>query len=188
MQTDNQLFNKKTILLIGLMGCGKTSVGRKVAAHLNLPFVDGDHEVEKAAGCSVAEIFRIYGEEEFRKGEKRVMQRLLQGEACVLAAGGGAFISEETRKNAKKNAITIWLKADIDVLEKRTKGRKHRPLLNEGNLREKLEKFVEERYPIYAEADIVIETFDEPVGKTAERVISVLEEKFNLAHEELQSV
>ena len=106
----------KIILLVGLMGSGKTSVGKRLAKKLNLPFVDGDQEVEKAAGLSLVDVLKCFGEKEFRAGEERVMKRLLQGSPCVLASGGGSFVAEQTRALAKQHAITIWLKADIDIL------------------------------------------------------------------------
>ena len=106
----------KIILLVGLMGSGKTSVGKRLAKKLNLPFVDGDQEIEKAAGLSLVDVLKCFGEEEYRAGEKRVMKRLLQGAPCVLASGGGSFVAEQTRELAKIHAITVWLKADVDVL------------------------------------------------------------------------
>ena len=119
----------KIILLVGLMGSGKTSVGKRLAKKLNLPFVDGDQEVEKAAGLSLVDVLKCFGEKEFRAGEERVMKRLLQGSPCVLASGGGSFVAEQTRALAKQHALTVWLKADIDILYHRTAGRKHRPFL-----------------------------------------------------------
>ena len=119
----------KIILLVGLMGSGKTSVGKRLAKKLNLPFVDGDQEVEKAAGLSLVDVLKCFGEKEFRAGEERVMKRLLQGSPCVLASGGGSFVAEQTRALAKQHALTVWLKADIDILYHRTAGRKHRPTI-----------------------------------------------------------
>ena len=112
----------KIILLVGLMGSGKTSVGKRLAKKLNLPFVDGDQEVEKAAGLSLVDVLKCFGEKEFRAGEERVMKRLLQGSPCVLASGGGSFVAEQTRALAKQHALTVWLKADIDILYHRTAG------------------------------------------------------------------
>lgn len=166
----------KIILLVGLMGSGKTSVGRRLAKKLNLPFVDGDQEIEKAAGLSLVDVLKCFGEEEYRAGEMRVMKRLLQGESCVLASGGGSFVAEQTRQLAKKHAITIWLKADVDVLYNRTAGRKHRPFLEgcEDHLKNKLEAYIQEEYPYYSEADIVVETREEQVENTVNRVIDAL--------------
>ena len=166
----------KIVLLVGLMGSGKTSVGKRLSQKLNLKFVDGDKEVEKAAGLPIVEIFKCFGEEEFRNGEKRVMKRLLSGNSCVLASGGGSFVPDEIRELAKENAITVWLKADIDVLHKRTLGRSHRPLLKGGNteVREKLEKYINIEYPFYSDADIVVETHDEDVDNTVNRVYEAI--------------
>ena len=167
----------KIILLVGLMGSGKTSVGKRLAQKLDLPFIDGDIEMEKAAGISLIDLLKIYGEEEYRAGEQRVMKRLLNGEPCVLASGGGSFVAEETRKLATEKAITVWLKADVDVLYKRTTGRKHRPFIkgNEDHLKDKLERYMEEEYPYYSEADIVVETREEQVENTVKRVIKAME-------------
>lgn len=167
----------KIILLVGLMGSGKTSVGKRLAKKLNLPFVDGDQEIEKAAGLSLVDVLKCFGEEEYRAGEKRVMKRLLQGSPCVLASGGGSFVAEQTRELAKQHAVTIWLKADVDVLYNRTAGRKHRPFLegNDSHLKNKLEKYIGEEYPYYSEADIVVETREEQVDNTVTRVIDAIE-------------
>lgn len=167
----------KIILLVGLMGSGKTSVGRRLAKRLNLPFVDGDQEIEKAAGLSLVDVLKCFGEEEYRAGEMRVMKRLLQGNPCVLASGGGSFVAEQTRKLAKDHAITIWLKADIDILYNRTAGRKHRPFLegNDAHLKNKLEEYIKEEYPYYSEADIVVETREEAVDNTVGRVVQAIE-------------
>lgn len=170
-----QDFNK-IILLVGLMGSGKTSVGKRLAKKLNLPFVDGDQEIEKAAGLSLVDVLKCFGEEEYRAGEKRVMKRLLQGSPCVLASGGGSFVAEQTRQLAKENAVTVWLRADIDVLYNRTAGRKHRPFLkgSDDELKNKLEKYIHDEYPYYSEADIVVETKDEQVDFTVNRVIDAI--------------
>ena len=167
----------KIILLVGLMGSGKTSVGKRLAKKLNLPFVDGDQEVEKAAGLSLVDVLKCFGEKEFRAGEERVMKRLLQGSPCVLASGGGSFVAEQTRELAKIHAITVWLKADVDVLYNRTAGRKHRPFLegDDSHLKNKLEKYISEEYPYYSEADIVVETREEQVDNTVLRVIDAID-------------
>lgn len=168
--------NNKIILLVGLMGSGKTSVGKRLAKKLNLPFVDGDQEIEKAAGLSLIDVLKCFGEEEYRAGEARVMKRLLQGEPCVLASGGGSFVAEQTRRLAKEHAITVWLKADVNVLYNRTAGRKHRPFLegDDSHLRNKLEEYIKEEYPFYSEADIVVETKEEAVENTVLRVLDAL--------------
>ena len=166
----------KIILLVGLMGSGKTSVGKRLAKKLDLPFVDGDQEIEKAAGLSLVDVLKCFGEEEYRAGEKRVMKRLLQGSPCVLASGGGSFVAEQTRLLAREHAITIWLKADGEILYNRTAGRKHRPFLkgNDEHLKNKLEKYINEEYPYYSEADIVVETKEEQVDNTVARVVDAI--------------
>lgn len=168
--------NNKIILLVGLMGSGKTSVGKRLAQRLALPFVDGDREVEKAAGLSLIDVLKCFGPEEYRAGEMRVMKRLLQGTPCVLASGGGSLVAEQTRNLAKLNALTIWLKADLDLLCARTARRKNRPFLigAETRLKEKLESYIEVEYPFYSEADIVVETRNEKVENTVNRVIEAI--------------
>lgn len=170
------MIKNKIILLVGLMGSGKTSVGRRLAKKLNLPFVDGDQEIEKAAGLSLIDVLKCFGEKEYRAGEARVMKRLLQGEPCVLASGGGSFVAEQTRQLAKEHAITIWLKADVDTLYSRTAGRKHRPFLEgcDNHLKSKLESYIQEEYPYYSEADIIVETREEQVDNTVNRVLEAL--------------
>ena len=166
---------ERTIALVGLMGVGKTTVGRRVAKALGLPFVDADAEIETAAGRTVADIFAERGEAEFRSGERRVIARLLDGPPCVLATGGGAFLNEETRRLIKARAISIWLKADLDVVVKRVKRRDTRPLLRGKDPREVLERLAEQRYPIYAEADLVVETSESPHDAAVAAVLSALE-------------
>jgi len=146
----------KIIVLVGLMGAGKSRIGYELAKFLDMDFIDADREIEISAGYSVADIFESFGEEEFRRGERKVMARLLSGEPKVIAAGGGAFINEQTRNLIKEKAISIWLKADIDTLFERTSLRSNRPLLQGGGAREKLNELIEKRYPIYEEADITV--------------------------------
>lgn len=174
----NKMKSEKIILLVGLMGCGKTSVGKRLAKKLNLPFIDGDKEVEKAAGLPLTDVLKCFGETEYRAGEKRVMKRLLQGKPCVLASGGGSFTPQQTRDLAKQFAVTIWLKADVDTLYRRTAGREHRPFLNgdDAQLKNKLEQYIKEEYPYYSEADIVVETKEEAVDKTVERVAAAIDD------------
>lgn len=166
----------KIILLVGLMGSGKTSVGKRLARKLSLPFVDGDQEIEKAAGLSLVDVLKCFGEKEYRAGEERVMKRLLQGSPCVLASGGGSFVAEQTRRLAKENALTIWLKADINTLYHRTAGRTRRPFLlgDNATVKEKLREYISEEYPFYSEADIVVETRNERVENTVRRVLSAI--------------
>ncbi len=161
-------------MIVGLMGAGKSCIGRNLAKYYGIPFVDADREIEEAAGCCVADIFEIYGEAEFRDGERRVIKRILEGEPCILATGGGAFMNGETRKLISQTGTSLWLKADVEVLIKRTSGRKHRPLLNKGNPANVLRKLAQERYPVYGEADIVVETKDEPLDATVKRVVATL--------------
>ena len=165
----------RTVVLVGLMGAGKTSLGRQLAALFKVPFVDADAEIEAAAGCTVAEIFEIHGEAAFRAGERRVIARLLAGPTHVLATGGGAFIDPETRRRIERSAISVWLKADLDTLVRRTSRRSHRPLLRQANPRQVLARLIAEREPVYAEADIIVESDDGPLEETVLRVARELE-------------
>jgi shikimate kinase len=164
----------QTIVLVGLMGAGKSCIGRRLAQRLNVPFVDADAEIEQAAGCSISEIFEKYGEAAFRDGERRVMSRLLLDTPTILAAGGGAFMDAETRDLIRQHGISVWLRADLDTLAARTKGRGHRPLLNSGDPRETLAKLIEVRYPVYAEADITVDTGADSPNVTCARVVDAL--------------
>lgn len=166
----------RTIALVGLMGAGKSAVGRRLASRLGLPFVDADIAIEEAAGCSIEEIFARHGEAEFRDGERRVIQRLVEQQPPhILATGGGAFINERTRQRLKDHAITVWLKADLETLLERVGKRNNRPLLKQGDPAEVLRTLMGVRYPIYAEADITVETSAGPVEETVERVLAALE-------------
>jgi shikimate kinase len=163
------------IVLVGLMGAGKTSLGKRLAKIFDLPFLDSDAEIEKAAGCTIAEIFERFGEAYFRDGERRVIERILTSEPCVMATGGGSFMDDKIRAMVKEHALSIWLRADLDTLVRRTsKRRDERPLLKTGDPRDILGKLIEQRYPIYAEADIVIDVNDEPPEKTSERVHKII--------------
>jgi shikimate kinase len=170
----------RTVVLVGLMGAGKSNIGKKLAAKLNVAFVDADAEIEQAAGLTVAEIFEKYGEAHFRDGERRVMARLLQGPPCVLAAGGGAFMDTETRKLIKERAISLWLRAELETLVARTKGRSHRPLLNTGDPRETLQRLMNLRYPVYAQADVTVDTGVDNPNITVGRVLEALERHVGL--------
>ncbi|MCE9508705.1 MAG: shikimate kinase [Alphaproteobacteria bacterium] len=150
--------SSQIIVLVGLMGSGKSRIGRELARLLKLPFVDADLEIEKAATYSVSEIFERFGEKEFRRGEREIMARLLSGEAKVLASGGGAFIQPEIRDLVKNKAISVWLKADLETLVKRVSRNNRRPLLQVSNPAERLRQLMEDRYPVYAEADITVVT------------------------------
>lgn len=166
---------EKSILMIGLMGAGKTSIGRRLAGRLGIPFIDADEEIVKAAGCSIDDIFEIYGEAAFRDGERRVIARLLGEKPRVLATGGGAFMDPATRAKIAETGISVWLRAGLEVLLKRTERRGGRPLLKKGDPREILDRLMKERYPVYAEADIVVDTRDESPEVTVDRVIAALE-------------
>ena len=177
----NELKIDKPIVMVGLMGAGKTSVGRALAHHLGVPFVDSDKEIERAAGCSVVDIFAMYGEKEFRRVEERVVCRLLDSEprVKVLSTGEGAFITPEIRKKVLNDAISIWLKADLDLLVKRTQFRNTRPQLLHTDSKKILAQLISERYNTYAMADITVETFDENLRKTLGTVIDALQEHIN---------
>ena len=163
-----------SIVLVGLMGAGKSSVGRRVASRLGLPFYDADTEIEAAAGCSISDLFARYGEAAFRTGERRVMRRLLDGPRAVIATGGGAFIDPDTRALIAERGVSVWLRADIDVLTKRVLGRDHRPLLKDGDPRAILSALMEKRHPIYQEADLVVESLDQPTDITVHAVLQAL--------------
>jgi len=152
----------RPIVLVGLMGAGKTTIGRRLAARLGLPFLDADAEIESAAGMSIEEIFARHGEAHFRAGERRVIARLLTGAPVVLATGGGAFMDPETRSLIKEMALSIWLRADLDLLLKRVAKRNNRPLLKTGDPREVMTRLMSLRYPVYAEADMTVDTVDGP--------------------------
>jgi shikimate kinase len=166
---------ERSIVLVGLMGAGKSCIGRRLGQRLGLPFTDADSEIETAAGLSIAEIFSRYGEAAFRDCERRVMTRLLQGPPRVLSTGGGAFMDADTRRLIKEHAISVWLRADLDTLIARTRGRSHRPLLASGDPRAILADLMERRYPVYAEADVVVETGADNPNVTCGRVIEALE-------------
>jgi len=152
---------RSPVVMIGLMGAGKSSVGARLAEILGTGFSDSDHEVEAAAGMAISEIFERYGEPAFRDGERRVIARLLDGQAQVVATGGGAFMNAETRALIAARAVSVWLKADLDLLVQRTAGRSHRPLLNRGDPRETLRRLIDERHPVYAKADIHVKSAPE---------------------------
>ena len=164
----------KTVALVGLMGAGKSSIGRRLAQRLGLPFVDADTEIEAAAGATIEEIFHRHGEAAFRDGERRVIARLLEQPVHVLATGGGAFMDSSTRALIRARAISIWLRADIELLLSRVARRTNRPLLKKGDPRAVLEQLIAERYPIYAQADITVDSVDGPPDVTLERTIAAL--------------
>lgn len=164
----------RTIALVGLMGAGKSTVGRRLANSLGRKFYDNDHEIEKAAGISVADIFSLHGEEEFRRVEKRVLERLLQEDAHVLATGGGAYVDPETRAMLRESAVTVWLNADLETLWRRVSKRDHRPLLKRPDARDVLAKLADEREPAYSKADIVVLSEDGPHMDTVQAILEAL--------------
>lgn len=167
---------RRSIVLVGMMGAGKSSIGRRLAARLNLPFVDADAEIEKAASMTIPEIFAAHGEPYFRAGEARVIARLLESGPQVLATGGGAFMNPETRAAVHAKGISIWLNATLDILIRRIKRRADRPMLAGADQVETLKHLIEERYPVYAEADLIVESRDVPhetiVGEIVDKLCS----------------
>ena len=170
----SRLLNGRTIVMVGMMGAGKSSIGRRLANRLGMPFVDADTEIEQAANQSIPDIFEQYGEAYFRDGERRVIQRLLDGKPKVLATGGGAFIQPETRAAIRASGISIWLKADRDLLLSRVKRRNNRPLLKLGDPAEVLERLIAERYPIYAEAEIHVQSRDVAHDQVIDDILAAL--------------
>ena len=167
----------RPVVLIGLMGAGKSSVGARLAELLGVRFLDSDAEIERAANLTVPEIFERYGEAHFRDGERKVIARLLGGKPKVLATGGGAFMHQETRALIGRRAVSVWLQAELDLLVSRTAGRGHRPLLNKGNPREILAGLIETRYPVYAQAEVRVESLPgQAHEEMARRIAAALEE------------
>ncbi|WP_284393312.1 shikimate kinase [Devosia yakushimensis] len=164
----------RPIVLVGMMGAGKTTVGRRLAAKLNRLFLDSDEEIEKAAQMSIPEIFEQRGEPEFRAGETRVIARVLKDKDIVLATGGGAFVNAETRTLVNAEAISVWLKAEADILFERVSRRSNRPLLKTANPRQTLETLITERYPIYADAHVTVLSRDVPQDVVAGDVIEAV--------------
>jgi shikimate kinase len=162
-------------VLVGLMGAGKTSIGRLLAERLGLPFVDSDAEIERAGGAAIDEIFALEGEATFRSGERRVIARLLSGPPAVIATGGGAYLDPTTRATVRERAVSVWLKANLDTLVKRTSRRGGRPLLKRGDPRKILASLIDERYPVYGEADLTVETGEESPEIVVKRVLAALE-------------
>lgn len=164
----------KPIALVGMMGVGKTSIGRRLAQRLQIPFVDADQEIVDAAGLSIPEIFEKFGEAHFRDGERRVIARLFDGKRKIIATGGGAFVNEETRKLMLERAIVIWLDADIDTLVERTARKGDRPLLANGDAREILTKLAQERNPLYAQAHVHVKSQSTPHEATLDAILKAL--------------
>ncbi|MBC7831018.1 MAG: shikimate kinase [Hyphomicrobium sp.] len=165
---------QRSIVLVGLMGCGKSAIGRRLAAKLALPFVDADEEIEKAAGKSIEDIFADHGEPYFREGERKVLSRLLRSGPQVLATGGGAFMNEETRAAIAEHGVSVWLRAELPLLVRRVGKRGNRPLLKGGDPEVVLQHLMTTRYPVYARADLTVESRDVPheviVAEIAERL------------------
>ena len=165
----------RSIVLVGMMGAGKTTVGKRVANRLGLRFVDADHEIEKAAAQTIPEIFAQHGEPYFRDGERRVISRLLGEGPQVLATGGGAFMNAETRGNIVRRGVSVWLKAEVELLLARVRRRSNRPLLETSDPEGTLRRLVEQRYPVYAQADITVTSRDVPHDLVAEDVLGALD-------------
>ncbi len=179
MRNKKQIKIDKPIVMVGLMGAGKTSIGRALARNLGIPFVDSDKEIEKAAGCSVVDIFSMYGEKEFRRVEQKVIERIIDTPPLikVISTGEGAFITEAVRQTVLEKSLTIWLKADLELLVKRTNFRQTRPQLLNTDSRQILAQLIKERYDTYALADIMVETRDENIHKTLNKVLNAIEQK-----------
>lgn len=171
----------KTIVLIGLMGAGKSCIGRLLAQRLGLEFIDADGKIEEAAQCPIEEIFERHGEAAFRDGERRVISRILDGPVHVLATGGGAIMDKQTRAKIREKAISVWLRADLDLLVQRVTRRHNRPLLKNGKPREILEKLMKERHPIYTKADVVVDSDNKPPKVIVDRVIKALKDVLGTA-------
>ena len=162
------------IVLVGLMGAGKTTLGRRIAPELGLPFIDSDSEVEKAAGCTIGEIFKNSGEKIFRDVERRVMLRLLSQSPAVIGSGGGSFMDVNTRNLIRKKGTSIWLRADLELLYRRARRRTHRPLLNNDDPRKTLMRLMKERYADYQKADLIFDVTEEPPDKMAIKLVETL--------------
>jgi len=166
----------RPIVLVGLMGVGKSTVGRRLAKRLGLPFVDSDSEIEGAAGLSAAEVFERYGEKDFRDGERRLVARLIEGEVRVIATGGGAYVDRRTRELLNERAITVWLDAPVEVLAERTARRDTRPLLRTVDPKQTLERLSEERRPSYAEAHIHVRSGDGAHRDVVDSILRALDD------------
>jgi len=174
-----KMLGDRSVVLVGLMGCGKSAIGRRLASALSLPFVDADEEIEKAAGKSINEIFEDHGETEFREGERKVIARLLSGGPQILATGGGAYMDPQTRNSIANQGISVWLKAELPVLLRRVSRRDNRPLLKTGNPSEVMSRLMRERYPTYSEAEITAESRDVPHEQIVTEIIEKLYNKRN---------
>ena len=174
---------QKPLILVGLMGAGKSTVGRKLAESLGVPFKDSDSEIEEAAGCSIQDLFAMYGEDIFRDLEQRVIKRLLKEKNLVLATGGGSFMQPAVREELSKRGLTLWLSADLPVLLERVNRRDNRPLLATGNKKRILARLIKERYPVYAQAHITIDSNDGPHEKVVKRILTTLHARNDVFHD-----
>jgi shikimate kinase len=165
---------RRSVVLVGMMGAGKSSIGRRLAARLGIPFIDADSEIEKAADMTIQEIFTNHGELYFRAGEARVITRLLEGGPQVLATGGGAFMNPETRAIIRAKGISVWLRATLEVLSRRIKRRTDRPLLKTDDPVATLQRLIDERYPVYAEADLTVESREVPHDMIVDEIVAGL--------------
>lgn len=168
------VLGKRCIVLIGMMGAGKSTIGRRIAARLRLPFLDADNEIESAAGMSIPDIFETHGEPHFRDGEARVIARLLENGPAVIATGGGAFMREETRNRIRDKALSVWLKADADIIMKRVRRRSDRPLLQNADPEGTVKRLLGEREPVYGTADVTIMSRDVPHDRIVDECIEAL--------------
>lgn len=164
----------RAIVLVGMMGAGKTSLGKKLAARLDLPFRDADAEIEQAAQLTIPEIFAQHGEPAFRDGERRVIARLLGEGSIVLATGGGAYMNAETRRQVAAKGVSVWLKADFDTLIRRVRKRSNRPMLHTADPEETLRRLIDQRYPVYAEADVTVQSREAPHDVMVEEALAAI--------------
>lgn len=183
-RTLRKALGTRSVVLIGMMGAGKSSVGRRLAARLGLPFVDADAEIESAAGSSITDIFARHGEAHFREGERKVIARLLGSGPQVLATGGGAWMNEQTRDSVAAGGVSVWLKADIETLARRVRRRNDRPLLQGGDVAAKLRRLSLERDPVYALADIIVRSRDVPHDDVVAEIIEALAARLSGANPE----
>lgn len=170
----------RSIVLVGLMGAGKTSVGKRLATTLDLPFIDADSEIEEAAQKTISEIFADHGEDYFREGERKVIARLLDNGPQILATGGGAYMNAETRQTIKALSISVWLNASHDILMERVSRRDTRPLLNNGDADKVMRKLIDERYPVYEQADITVISRDVPHDTIVDEIVTELNNTLGL--------
>ena len=173
-----QMVLDRPVILVGLMGAGKTRVGRRLAERLHLPFIDTDHVIENENGRTISELFAQIGEPAFREGERLLIARLMNRQPAVIATGGGAFIDPRTRATLLEHGLVIWLRADLDTLVARTGRNNKRPLLQGGDRAEKLSELMKARYPIYAEAHLTVDSHHGPVENTVEAVLAALQRHF----------